>query len=100
MVESKLYSKFVTYDSKGVALLYVKINKALYVLLKSALLFYKNSVEDLEVHVFNINPYDPCFANNMINGKQITVTWNVYGLKVSHRDAFEITKFATYMSGI
>ena len=38
MVDSKLYCKFVTYDSKGVALLYVMMNKVLYILLKSDLL--------------------------------------------------------------
>ena len=36
----------------------------------------------------------------MINGKQITVTWHVGDLKVSHKDDFEIAKFVTYLSGI
>ena len=54
MVEPKLYNTFVTYDSKGVALLYIKMNKAMYGLLKSDLFFYKKLVEDIEAYGFKI----------------------------------------------
>ena len=36
----------------------------------------------------------------MINGHQMTVTWHIDDLKVSHKDPFEITRFATYLSSI
>ena len=49
---------------------------------------------------FVINPYDPCVANVMISGKQITVPWHVDDLKVSHLDPAEITKFANYFAVI
>ena len=74
MVDPKIYQKYVTYDSKGVPLMYVKTNKALYGLLRSALLFYRKLVGDLEAYGFKLNPHDPCVANTMINGKQMTVT--------------------------
>jgi len=69
MVDPKLYRKYVTYEcnSKGNAMLYVQMNKALYSLLQSALLFYKKLRKDLEGYGFKINPYDPCVANAMIN---------------------------------
>ena len=35
---------------------------------------------------FIINPYDPYVANMMINGKQMTITWHVNKLKISHVD--------------
>ena len=76
------------------------MNKALYGLLKSALLFYKKLVENLEAYVFNINPYEPCVANNTINGNQKNVTWHIDDLKVSYQYEFEITKFASYLSDI
>jgi len=41
MVDPKLYRKYVTTDIKGNTVLYVHMNKALYVLLQSAFLFYK-----------------------------------------------------------
>ena len=72
-VEPKLYRQYITTNSKGKPVLYVKMYKALYGLLRSALLFYKKLVADLEAYGFEINPYDPCVANKIINGKQMTV---------------------------
>ena len=33
---------------------------------------------------FELNPYDRCVANKMVNGKQCTIVWNVDDLKVLH----------------
>ncbi len=49
---------------------------------------------------FVIKPYDPCVANAIINGKQMTITWHVDDLKVPHVDPFQITKFAAYLASI
>ena len=57
----------------GEPVLYVQLQKALYGCIKSALLFYENIVGDLEAYGFRINPYDPCVANKMVGGKQLTV---------------------------
>ena len=56
-VGPSLYRKYVTTNSKGKSQLYVKIHKALYGMLRSALLFYRKLVVDLEAYVFKINPY-------------------------------------------
>ena len=64
------------------------MNKALYVILRSALLFYKNIVKKLEDHGFENNEYDPCVEKNTVNGYQMTVCWKLYDLKVSHKDEF------------
>ena len=53
--------------------MYVKLRKALYRCLKSALLFYKKLLGGLKSIGFKVNRYDPCIANAMINGKQMTV---------------------------
>jgi len=60
-VDPNLYQKFVIYDKNNQALLYVKLSKAIYGLLKSALLFYKTIVSYLQNYEtpFVINPYDP-----------------------------------------
>ena len=47
-------------------------------------LFYKKLLRDLEKEGFEVNPYDPCVANKIVDGKQLTVTWHVDDLKVSH----------------
>ena len=44
-------------------MLYVKLLKALYGLLKSALLFYKKLAGELVDMGFEINPYDPCVGH-------------------------------------
>ena len=55
-------------------------------MLRSALLFYKKLRKDLESQGFVVNPYDPCVANKIVNGKQLTVVWHVDDLKLSHVD--------------
>ncbi len=47
-VAPNLYRKYITVDQKGTAILYVKMQKAHYRLLRSALLFYRKLVADLE----------------------------------------------------
>ena len=43
---------------------------------------------------FEVNPYDPCAANMMVDGGQITVCWHVDDLKISHRDEAIVSEFA------
>ena len=99
-IEPSLYRPYIFTNSKGESMLYVRMQKALYGMLRSALLFYLKLVEDLRKYGFKLNPYDPCVANATINGSQMTVTWHVDDLKVSHKDSVELTKFALYMSKI
>ena len=96
-VSPKICQNYFIMSSKGVPLLYVQIQKALYGLLRSALLFYRNLVKDIEACRFQINTYDPCVSKKMINEKYITAVCHVGELKVSHVDSFEITKFAGYL---
>jgi hypothetical protein len=99
-VEPKLYQKYTTTSAKGEPLLYVKLSKALYGLLQSALLYYKQLVKELKEYGFEINSYDPCVANMQVNGSQMTVTWHVNDIKVSHKNPHEVTKFLLYMGKI
>ena len=72
-VDPELYQKYVTYTSKGVPMIYVRLSKALYGMLRAALLFYKRLRSDLKNMGFVVNPYDPCVANRMVNGSRMTV---------------------------
>jgi len=67
-VVPNLYSKYITVDRKGMAILYVKMRKALYGLLRSALLFFNKLVADLEGDGFVLNPYDSCVATRLWTG--------------------------------
>ena len=55
-VDPSMYRKYVTYSSNGQAMLYVRQSKALYGMLRAALLFYKRLRSDLENMVFEVNP--------------------------------------------
>lgn len=56
-------------DQQGNTLLYVKVLKALYGLMQASLMFYQKLLKDFLAKGFETNPYDPCVANKMINGK-------------------------------
>ena len=94
-----MYHKYIRMGN-GEAVLYVKPSKVLYIRLRSGLLFYKRLVEDLESVGFELNPYDPCVANNTINGQQFTAIWYVEDLKVSHKYPKQVTKFLEWLKGI
>ena len=96
-IDLNIYRKYIIMSSKGEPMLYVCLSKALYGLLQSALLFYRKLQSELENHGFKVNPYDPCVANKMINGKQMTVTWYVDDLKISHMDSNEVTTFMEHL---
>ena len=93
IIKPKLYREYVRYPN-GHVNLYVRMTKALYGMLKSALWFYEKLRKDLESDGFVINDYDPCVANKMVNRTQMTLTWHVDDLKVSHKDQLAINDFA------
>jgi hypothetical protein len=73
-IAPKVYRKYVSIDKKGTKILYVKLQKALYGLMRASLLFYRKLRKELGAYGFEINPYDPCIANKMTEaGKQLTV---------------------------
>jgi hypothetical protein len=49
---------------------------------------------------FEINPYDPCVANKMVNGMQITIRWHVDDLMKCPLSQDEIMKVVQGMSDI
>jgi hypothetical protein len=63
------------------------MQKALYGLLRSTLLFHRKLEAILKGDGFKLNPYDPCVINKDINGKQMTSCWHDDDLKVLHLDS-------------
>ncbi len=39
---------------------------------------------------FEINPYNPCVANKMVNGSQMTIRWHIDDLMISHLKQEEV----------
>jgi hypothetical protein len=79
------YEQYVVKE-KGKRVLYLRLVKALYGCVQSALLWYELFVSALEPMGFELNPYDPCVANATIDGKQCTIAWYVDDNKISHVD--------------
>ena len=96
-VAPQIYPKYIT-TKAGEKILYMRVQKVLYGMLKSVFLFYMGLCQDLESQGFEINPYDPCMANKIIDEYQMTVVWHVDDLKISHKHPCEITKMAMPLS--
>jgi hypothetical protein len=88
----------------GKKFLYVQILRALYGMIESALLWYTLYTEVLHKEGFEINPYDRCVANKVINGKQCTIGWYVDDNILSHVDKSVvdsvINKIEEYFPGL
>lgn len=84
-----LYRPFITANANDKPVLYANLKKVLYRQLKSAL---------LTSLAFQINPYDPCMTNKVVNGKQMTIIWHVDDLLVSHGDFSEVDKIIEWLS--
>ena len=76
----------------GVKVLYLRLLKALYGCIESALLWYDIYMNTLKLQGLLINPYDRCMANIIIKYKQRKITWYVDNKKVSHVDKEVNTK--------
>jgi hypothetical protein len=87
---NKKYKEFVTIE-KGKKVLYLQLLKALYGCVRSALLWYELFAGTLKEMGFELNPYNPCVANKMIEGSQCTIAWYVDDNKISHVKARVVT---------
>ena len=91
-LDPAMYQDYVVQEGNS-KVLNVQVLKAIYGMLISSTLFYKKFRKDLEDIGFIINPYDPCVANCIINGKQHTICWHIDDMKSSHIDPKVNDKF-------
>ncbi len=100
-IAPQVYRKYVTVNKKGTPILYVKLQKVLYGLMRASLLFYRKLWKELEQYGFMVYPYKPCVANmTMARGNQLTVIWHVDDFMSSCEEDFELTKFSCYLTKI
>ena len=97
--DPKIYRKFFITDSKRRMILYVKMKKDLYGILKSVPLFYLKLVGDLTRAGFKINSYEPCVMEKIVGGEHMTVLFHMDDLKVSHKIDKAITEVIEYLDG-
>ena len=87
-----VYTPYVTTNKTGQKVLIVECLNAVYGTMVAALLYYKKFVKSLKSKGFKLNPYDPCVANKIVDGKQITVCFHVDDCKLSHENPRVIDK--------
>ena len=80
---NKNYIPFVSTE-KGRKVIYVRLKKALYGCMQSAILWYSTFKDCLSDLGFTTNKYNPCVANAIIEGKQCTICWYVDDLSLIH----------------
>ena len=90
-INPQVYQKYIILSRKGKPVLYGETHKAIYGTLNASLLFYKKLVKSLQGWGFEINTYEWCCANKIIDGKQCTIVWHVDNIKISHVDPNVVT---------
>jgi hypothetical protein len=84
-IAPEAYKPFVTTDKKGTKQLIVQCQNAIYGTMVASLLYYRKFRKSLLSVGFEFNPYDPCVANKMVDGKQMTICFHVDDCKASHK---------------
>ena len=96
------YKKHIMYKTtkkgKKLKCLYVKVLRALYGCLESALLWYDLYSLTLCKMGFKINDYDKCVANKVINGNQCTIVFYVDDNKISHVEPQVVSNIISELS--
>ena len=68
---------YVTRDKTVVNQLLIIFQNALYGTMVASLLYYRKFTNILTSIGFEINPYDPCVSNKLINESQMTIYFHV-----------------------
>ena len=80
------WQEFIVYGGNNrVPTIYCEAIKVLLGTVDMAKLFYDNLCHLLVNELgFELNPYDVCVADKIINGKQCTIVWHIGNLKISY----------------
>ena len=71
-------------DRKGNKQILVECLNALYGTMVASLLYYEKFTKSLKANGYEMNPYDACVWNKVIDGKQCTICFHVDDCKISH----------------
>ena len=78
------YGPYVTWEN-GKKVLYVQLLKSIYGCMQSALIWYQMFTMCLKYLGYELNKYDMCVANKIVNGHQLTVAYYVDDLYATHK---------------
>ncbi len=86
-IAPNVYKSYILTDKKGTKQLLVQCQNALYGTMVASLLYYHKFTKSLTSVRFEINPYDPCMANKIVDGTQMTIFFHVDDWKLSHHSS-------------
>ena len=72
----------------------------IYRTIKTILLFYNKFRKNIELQGFEINLYDRCITNKIVNNNQMTVLWHINNLKTSHIEKKMLEKCVEFLRTI
>jgi hypothetical protein len=96
-IAPEAYKSYLSQEKKGNKQLLVQCQNALYGTMVASLLYYQMFVKSLTDIDFIINPYDPCVANNIIEGEHMTICFHVDDCKLSHRKKTLMDRMIGYL---
>jgi hypothetical protein len=96
-IAPNVYKSYISKDKKGTKQLLVQCQNAIYGTMVASLLYYRKFCKSLTTIGFIFNPYDPCVANKVINGSQMTIAFHVDDCKLSHKDSKEMDKMIKWL---
>jgi hypothetical protein len=81
-IAPNVYKSYITTDKKATKQLLVQCQNALYGTMVASLLYYRKFTKSLTSVGFEINPYNPCVANKIVDGTQMTMCFHVDDYKI------------------
>ena len=81
-------------------MIYAHYNKVVYGTVTAELLLYKKLIGHLTDWGFEMNPYEPCCWNKVINGKQFTIVFHVGDLKLNHKNPKVVSAIISKLESI
>jgi len=80
----EVYGPYITKDKKGVKQLLVQCQNALYSMMVASLLYYLKFMKSLMDVGFELNLYNPCVTNTIIDSTQMIICFHGDDCKLSH----------------
>ena len=86
-IDLEFYGPFVTSYKKGDKVRIVKLLNAIYGTMVASLLYYNKFVKILNKNGLQLNLYNPCAANIIVNDKKQTICFQADDCKLIHQDS-------------
>ena len=80
-------------------MIYVRANKVIYGTVKAALKAYKKLAKYLRSWGLEMNPYNPCVWNKVVDDNQMTLIFHIDDILLSHRKSHVVTEYIKLLDG-